>query len=186
MRRGFLMAAATAALLAVFGPAAAAKTDAPSGDTTPGSARAITSVDQLEPRVLSELNAVRARHGLGALRLSPQLAAAAERHSRAMGQLGFFSHKSADGSSFSKRIERFYGPAGFRYWSIGENLLWASPEVDAAAAVRMWMKSPHHRDNILRARWREIGLSAVHVTAAPGTFRGLDVTIVTTDFGVRR
>jgi uncharacterized protein YkwD len=54
------------------------------------------------------------------------------------------------------------------------------------AAVRMWMKSPGHRENILTARWREIGLSAVHATAAPGTFRGLDVTIVTTDFGVRR
>jgi len=26
----------------------------------------------------------------------------------------------------------------------------------------------------------------VHATAAPGVFKGLDVTIVTTDFGARR
>ena len=48
------------------------------------------------------------------------------------------------------------------------------------------MKSPEHRANLLSAKWREIGLSAVHVQAAPGTFDGLDVTIVTADFGVRR
>ena len=48
------------------------------------------------------------------------------------------------------------------------------------------MASPEHRANILTARWREIGVSAVHVAAAPGVYHGLDVTIVTTDFGVRR
>ena len=32
---------------------------------------------------------------------------------------------------------------------------------------------------------REVGISAVRVHAAPGTYHGLDVTIVTTDFGVR-
>jgi len=49
----------------------------------------------------------------------------------------------------------------------------------------MWMASPEHRANLLTARWRQVGLSAVHVAAAPGTFNGLDVTIVTADFGVR-
>jgi hypothetical protein len=39
---------------------------------------------------------------------------------------------------------------------------------------------------MLTARWREIGLSAVHVMTAPGTYGGREVTIVTTDFGVRR
>ena len=39
---------------------------------------------------------------------------------------------------------------------------------------------------MLASRWREIGIAAVHVAAAPGAYRGLDVTIVGTDFGVRR
>ena len=47
------------------------------------------------------------------------------------------------------------------------------------------MKSPGHRKNILTARWREIGLSAVTVSAAPGVFGGRDVVIVTSDFGFR-
>ncbi|MDX6487628.1 MAG: hypothetical protein QOK13_243, partial [Gaiellaceae bacterium] len=63
---------------------------------------------------------------------------------------------------------------------------WSSPDVDAPQALDMWMKSPEHRANLLSKRWREIGLSAVHVQAAPGAFQGLDVTIVTADFGVRR
>jgi len=48
------------------------------------------------------------------------------------------------------------------------------------------MNSPEHRANILNARWREIGVSAVHFAAAPGTYKGLEVTIITTDFGIRR
>ncbi len=38
----------------------------------------------------------------------------------------------------------------------------------------------------MNPRWREIGVSAVHAASAPGTYKGMDVTIVTTDFGVRR
>ena len=49
----------------------------------------------------------------------------------------------------------------------------------------MWMGSPGHRKNMLAARWREIGLSAVSVPAAPGVFGGRKVVLVTADFGVR-
>ena len=47
------------------------------------------------------------------------------------------------------------------------------------------MGSPGHRKNILTARWREIGLSALKVNSAPGVYGGRDVVIITTDFGVR-
>jgi uncharacterized protein YkwD len=50
----------------------------------------------------------------------------------------------------------------------------------------MWMNSPEHRANILTPRWREVGISAVHVLGAPGTYDGRTVTIITTDFGIRR
>jgi hypothetical protein len=33
--------------------------------------------------------------------------------------------------------------------------------------------------------WHELGISAIHDPAAPGRYRGLEVTIVTADFGVR-
>ena len=58
--------------------------------------------------------------------------------------------------------------------------------MDAARALKLWMHSPEHRANLLSPDWREVGLSAVHVDSAPGTYHGLGVTIVTADFGARR
>jgi uncharacterized protein YkwD len=143
------------------------------------------TVDALDRSVLSQINTFRTSHGLVALRLSPQLSRAARQHSLEMARDGYFAHASADGSSFDKRIDRFY-PAGRRaYWSVGENLLWSSPAIDAPGALQLWVNSPPHRENLLTARWREVGISAVHASAAPGAFGGQPVTIVTADFGVR-
>jgi uncharacterized protein YkwD len=103
-----------------------------------------------------------------------------------MAKRGFFSHSSADGTSFSARVGRYYSRGRSGYRAIGENLLWSSPDVDAAGALRLWLSSAPHRRNLLRAHWREIGLSAVHTSAGPGAFRNAPVTIVTADFGVRR
>jgi len=139
----------------------------------------------LETGVLAQVNAIRAQHHLVPLRLSASLSAAARQHSQEMAADGYFAHPSYDGSAFWKRIQHFYGSAAFGYWSVGENLLWSSPDVTAQSALQMWMNSPEHRANLLTARWREIGIASVHETAAPGVFKGLDVTIVTTDFGVR-
>jgi uncharacterized protein YkwD len=144
------------------------------------------SASALEQDVLAHVNELRRSHGLSPLRLSAPLAAAAGRHSAEMAQRGYFGHDSADGSKFDRRIARFYPLGSHRYWSVGENLLWSSPTVDGAGAIRMWMASPEHRKILLAARWHEIGLSAVHVAAAPGAYHGLEVTIVTADFGVRR
>jgi uncharacterized protein YkwD len=150
------------------------------------SQRPATSLSTLEQGVLADINALRKEHGLAPLRLSANLSAAARQHSSEMAARGYFSHSSANGSSFDRRIARYYSMSGSHYWSVGENLLWSSPDVDAGGALDMWWNSPEHRKNMLTARWREIGLSAVHVTSAPGAYGGREVTIVTTDFGVRR
>ena len=147
-------------------------------------ARTIAAANQLERLVLVELNNVRRAQGLAPLRASAPLASAAEAHSRAMGRYGFFAHESRDGSPFFERVRRFYRPQSGA-WAVGENLLWSTPGLQAKAAVGLWMKSPAHRQNILTARWREIGLSAVSVPGAPGVFGGRDVVIIRTDFGVR-
>jgi uncharacterized protein YkwD len=102
-----------------------------------------------------------------------------------MVQKGYFSHDSANGNSFWKRIASFYGYRGYRNWSVGENLLWSSPDLTPAGGLRMWMTSPEHRANLLDRGWREVGLSAVHVDRAPGVFGGDQVTVVTADFGFR-
>ena len=140
----------------------------------------------LERGVLTEVNALRRQHRLVPLRRSSGLAAAARQHSAEMANRGYFGHRSADGSSFARRIARFYPRAGYRYWAVGENLLYSTSPLDAARALDMWLHSPHHRRIILKARWREFGLGAVQVVSAPGVYGGGTVTIVTTDFGVRR
>ena len=139
----------------------------------------------LETQVLADVNQARAARGLAPLRLSSKLSTAAAQHSREMASRGYFSHSSANGEAFWRRVQRYYRPARYRYWSVGENLLWQSPDIDAAGALDLWMRSPEHRANLLNRQWREIGLAAVHVVSAPGTYHGLDVTIVTADFGVR-
>jgi uncharacterized protein YkwD len=151
-----------------------------------GQAANRVGLSSLESGVLSDLNRIRVQHGLQPVKLSARLTASAAQHSEEMGADGYFEHNSQDGTEFWKRIDRFYGQNGYGYWSVGENLLWSSPNVDPAGALQLWMNSPEHRANILSPRWREIGISAVHFAAAPGTYKGLEVTIITTDFGVRR
>ena len=151
-----------------------------------GKATTRVALTSLESGVLAQLNKIRAEHGLQPLKISARLTAAATQHSKEMGTAGYFEHNSNDGTAFWKRINRWYASSGFGYWSVGENLLWSSPAVDPAGALQLWMNSPEHRANILTARWREIGISAEHFAAAPGTYKGLEVTIITTDFGFRR
>lgn len=152
------------------------------GDNAPSTA----ATRQLERLVVIEVNSVRRTHKLPPLRTSVPLGAAAESHSRAMGRFGFFAHESRDGSSYLIRIRRFYGPRAAGTWAVGENLLWATNGgLSATQAVAVWMNSAGHRQNILAGHWREIGVSAVSVSGAPGVFAGRDVLLVTMTFGVR-
>ena len=174
------------AVCAVAAPALGASW-APRHPAKPRSlASASATLSQFEQGVVAGINSFRARHGLAPLRVSRPLSVAADGHSRSMAARGFFEHESADGTAFWKRIERYYGSRGFRYWAVGENLAWQSPVMDPEDAVDMWIKSPPHRRVMLTAKWREVGLAAVRAQAAPGVYDGLPVTIVTADFGVRR
>jgi uncharacterized protein YkwD len=170
--------AATLALIAAFA--------APAGARVERSKHFSASNAALASQMVSDVNRLRRSHGLSPLRISTKLSAAAAQHTQEMARLGYFSHDSADGSAFWRRVQHYYGSSGRKYWSVGENLLWASPDVDAAGSLKMWLASPEHRANLLRGEWREIGLAVVHVPSAPGVFKGLEVTIVTADFGVRR
>jgi uncharacterized protein YkwD len=143
------------------------------------------ALDSFETAVLQQLNQTRAEHGLGRLRLSMRLTTAADVHSVEMANDGYFDHNSRNGTPFWKRVDEWYRSRGYGFWSVGENLLWSSPSVTPSRAIALWMASPEHRANILNPGWREIGIAAVHVRGAPGVYRGLPVTIITTDFGAR-
>lgn len=150
-----------------------------------GATRSETSLGSLNHQVLAAINTYRAENGLHTLTLATGLDRSASQHSFEMGADGYFAHTSKNGQAFWKRIQHYYGSAHASFWSVGENLLWASPGVDAQHAMQLWIASPEHKRNLLDPRWRQIGVSAVRVLAAPGTYHGLTVTIITTDFGVR-
>ena len=153
-----------------------------------GSARQRSSAvpeAQLQVALLGQINAFRTAHGLAPLRVSGALNAVANGHSAQMARLGYFSHDSANGQSFSSRIAGVYSPRGYRRWSVGENLVWGGPDIGATRAFRLWLASPPHRANLLNAGWRQVGLGAVHSSSAPGVYGGGPATIVTADFGVR-
>jgi uncharacterized protein YkwD len=169
------LAALAAVLVAVVAPA--------QGSARPQSSAVPES--QLQDALLAQINTFRASHGLVRLRVSGALNAVADGHSAQMARLGYFSHNSANGQSFSARIARVYSPRGYRSWTVGENLVWGGPGIGASRAFRLWLASPPHRANLLNASWREVGLGAVHSSSAPGVYGGGPATIVTADFGAR-
>jgi len=152
-------------------------------------AREETRVDRrlgLEVEVVREVNRVRVEHGLPRLRFAPGLRTAARSHSRSMLVVGFFGHDSADGTSFSDRIRRFYGNRGWEAWSVGETLLATfERDTEASAVVSAWLDSPPHREIVLSPFWREVGVGAFQGRTAPGEYGDAETVVVTADFGVR-
>jgi uncharacterized protein YkwD len=98
---------------------------------------------------------------------------------------GYFGHEGWNGSPFWRRIKPKYPPQAGTRWGVGENMVWSSPDLSADDAIQLWLNSPPHRKNLLTPAWREVGLGAVRALGAPGVYKGLDVTILTADFGVR-
>jgi uncharacterized protein YkwD len=173
-QRSVLAIVLTGLVLAAAGLAGAAKTS---------SSVRLTSLDRT---LLVQINAVRRAHALRPLKISAALSTVADEHTAEMGQAGYFAHTSLDHTAFWKRIERSYPSTGHRLWSVGENLLFVAPTVGAPEAVELWMNSPKHRAILLDPTWSEIGIATRHFDSAPGIYDGEEVTILTTDFGVRR
>jgi uncharacterized protein YkwD len=170
---------------AIFGATAANAGDTSGWSSTAGVTEHVTVLPRLEARLLAQINDLRRGAGLGPLRASPELAAAAHEQSLSMAEHGFFSHDSFSGAPFWKRVETRYPKSAGGAWRVGENLVWSSPRLSARRTLELWLNSAPHRQNLLTAAWREVGIAAVHASAAPGVFAGQDVTILTADFGVR-
>jgi uncharacterized protein YkwD len=174
-------------LVLVFVAAAlvAGTADARSRDTRAPASVQVTKASELEDQVLTAINDLRRQNGLSELRLNAALSLAALGHSQSMAKRGFFSHDGYNGAPFWARIKPKYRPQRGNFWGVGENMVWSSPDLSADDAIQMWLGSPPHRKNLLTPTWREVGLGAVHALGAPGVYEGLDVTILTADFGVR-
>jgi uncharacterized protein YkwD len=157
--RPFLTAAAPAMLLALIFAAI--------GTATPQSRAASVGISASERALLAEVNRVRSMHGLGALRSDGRLIRAARAHTQSMLRRNTFAHGDT-----AARLRRF----GIRGGRVGENLAWgAGTYASAEAIVRMWLRSPRHRANLLHRGFRTVGLGTGF-----GSFAGHNGAIVVT------
>lgn len=110
-----------------------------------------------------------ARH-LSPLKVNEKLTRAARAKAEDMLRRQYFKH--AEWESFIQR-------SGYRYCLAGENLGFA--HTTAAEVVQAWMESPSHRANLLKGKYREIGVAVVR-----GKYKGIeDVTITVQMFGTK-
>ena len=114
---------------------------------TPGSSG--SSMSSMAAEVVAQVNAERAKYGLGSLTVSDELTnAACVRASEIIQQ---FSHTRPDGSScFTVSSAAF-----------GENI--AKGQSNADRVMAAWMSSEGHRANILRESYGSIGVCALKV-----------------------
>lgn len=125
--------------------------------------------------VVQATNAIRAQHGLSTLNTNATLTAAATAKANDMLAKQYFNHYSPSGEA----PWAFFKRSGYTYTAAGENL--AIDFVDGADILPAWMGSPSHRDNILNAKYQDVGIAVVD-----GTMNGTVTTIVVQFFGSKQ
>lgn len=149
------------------------------GDAMPGT---------VEPAVIQQatlclLNQQRAAAGEVPLVEQSQLDVASTAYSQTMVAQQFFAHVAPDGSTMTTRVTATGYLAPYAAWALGENIAWGSGSLATPNSIVVaWMNSPEHRDNILDARFREIGIGVVTGTPVATSEQGATYT---TDFGAR-
>ena len=147
----------------------------------------VSATPDLARTLVAEVNRTRRARGLRPLTYSARLTNAATAHAQVLATAGQFTHAwPTTGRLYASWIRGFYPARGFRLWSVGENLLWASPGFTPPSAVQQWLDSPTHRRVLLSRSWRELGVGVVSAVAAPGAYGGRDVQIAAAEFGTRR
>lgn len=122
--------------------------------------------------IISLTNVQRVQNGLGPLTYNSLLASAAAAKAQDMFTVNYWAHNSPLG----KTPWVFITGAGYKYVYAGENL--ARDFNDAPSVVNAWMNSPSHRENILDANFKEIG-----VAVESGKLTGIDGILVVQMFG---
>jgi uncharacterized protein YkwD len=175
-----LAAALSAVCLGALVAAPLAAADCP-GSTVPADAQSEAAIEQ---SVLCLINEQRGGAGLRAVSSNSLLRAAGLGHSSEMVSQGYFGHTSPSGLDFIDRILDTGYTRGARRWTVGENLAWGTGAASSPAAlIESWMGSPPHRANLLRARFREVGVAAVRGTPV-NRADGSGVTI-SSEYGYR-
>lgn len=105
--------------------------------------------------VLKTMNAYRKIQGLGPLLPDARLMKAAEDRMRDMEEVGYWAHKSPDGTSPFVWLEK----RDFDFSMAGENLAEGFETVEVL--VDSWMQSNGHRENILSPNFTSVGIAII-------------------------
>lgn len=113
------------------------------------------TIAQMEVEVQQQINKIRQEQGLNSLQNHERLAEVAREYSQTMAREEFFSHTGPDGDTPAQRVR----DAGISYSMVGENLFMSTNAPQPVnLAVKGWMDSPGHRENILRPEYAETGI----------------------------
>jgi uncharacterized protein YkwD len=126
---------------------------------------ALSSAAAWRADMLRQINRVRARHGVGALRIDARLNRAAQSHSDDMARRDFFDHRSPEGVRMTERADR----TGYHWRRLIENIAGGYPNI--AATIQGWMESPDHRAGLLDNRVRDAGFGYVYLSRDSGRVR---------------
>lgn len=121
--------------------------------------------------ILELVNQERQRAGLEMLAQNETLDQAASKKAEAIIASQMFAHEIND-QKFSSWVK----DSGYKYSFVGENL--AIDFVSAEGAVKAWLESVTHKQNILNPRFQETGIAV-----REGTFNNLNTILVVQIFG---
>jgi uncharacterized protein YkwD len=176
MVRRRLAAVAALAALALCAPAAAHADDCAGADVVP----AADNVAVVGQATLCLLNQQRAANGIGPLVENTALSTASAGYSQRMVAQGFFGHESPDGGTLVQRLTDAGYLGDDDAWVVGENIGWGQASLATARSmVDAWMHSTGHRENLLSADYKQVGLGLALGTPADQTWGAT----YTTDFG---
>lgn len=119
-------------------------------------ALSVLAIDDEEREILDLVNRERSRQRLSRLTWDESAARLARSYSMRMAREGFFDHYDPEGNSVIERADR----GGLRRWNrIGENLFVCDPiDEFAGLAVKGWLRSQTHRQNMLDRAWTATGI----------------------------
>jgi uncharacterized protein YkwD len=117
-----------------------------------------TQLTAFEADIFNQQNAQRVAAGLAPLQLDGALVGVARERSNDMVQKNYFAHVSPTGETAFILLDRY----GIPYAWAGENLARNNYPDDQAVAIAMrdWMASEGHRENILNVHYTNAGIGS--------------------------
>lgn len=103
--------------------------------------------------IIEATNELRINAGLRPLAPEPRLAAAAQEKIEDIRENKYFAHNSPDGVE----VWDFIKDQGYSFRAAGENL--AINYTDTNTLINAWLDSPSHKQNLMQAQYRDIGVA---------------------------